>query len=99
MQQMERPLFCIVADRNHAALAEPDMNTYTPKGLADKEKVKPKTVYNWIRDGLPALRQGKRGPFKIHYQDYVNWMIECARDPDTNVNPPAWAYWCIRAKI
>ena len=75
------------------------MNTYTPKGLADKEKVKPKTVYNWIRDGLPALRQGKRGPFKIHYQDYVNWMIECARDPDTKVTPPAWAYWCIRAKF
>lgn len=99
MSLIERPLFCIVADRAHAALAEPDMNTYSPKGLAAKEGVKPKTVYNWLHEGLPAMRQGKRGPFKIHYQDYVNWMIECARDPDTKVEPPAWAYWCVRAKF
>jgi fructose-1,6-bisphosphatase len=96
---MERPLFCIVADKNAAASVRPDLNSYTPKQLADKEQVSLTSVYNWIKEGLPIMRQGKRGNIKIHYQDYVNWMIDCAKDDNSSVAAPAWAYWCVRAKV
>ena len=99
MSRMERPLYCIVADKEHAKLAKPDLGKYSPKELAAKEGVKPKTVYGWLHSGLPALRHGDRGDFQIYYQDYVAWMIECARLPDCKVKGvPVWAYWFVRAE-
>lgn len=94
---MDRPLYCIVAGKSEAVVVKPDLNRYTPKQLADKEEVSLTSVYNWIKEGLPALRQGKHGNIKIHYQDYVNWMIECAKDPNSTVAVPEWAYRCVRA--
>ena len=92
----DRPLFCIVASREQARLVKPDVSNYTPKELAAKERVSLTTVYRWVRLGMPVMRQGENGNILVNYQDYVNWMIDCARDPDTKVNPPAWAYWCVR---
>lgn len=95
----DRPLYCIVADKAHAKLAKPDLGKYSPKELAAKECVKPKTVYEWVRAGLPALRHGPKGDIEIYYQDYVRWMIECARLPDCKVkNVPVWAHWFVRAE-
>lgn len=93
---MERPLFCIVASREQARLAAPYLSNYSPKELADKERVTVTTVYRWVKNGLPVLRQGENGNILIHYQDYINWMIDCARDPETKVSPPVWAYWYLR---
>ena len=96
---MERPLFCIVASRAEAANAKPDLGKYSPKELAAKEGVTPKAVYAWVREGLPALRHGDKGDIQIYYQDYVRWMIECARSPDCKVKGvPVWAYWFVRAE-
>ena len=93
----ERPLYCIVATKEQALKAVPDMNTYTPKELAGKEQVSVNVVYGWIRAGLPKMRRGSRGTIKIFYQDYVQWMIDCARNPDNQVtNVPVWAYWHVK---
>ena len=94
----ERPLFCIVASRAEALAAKPDMGKYSPKELAAKEGVSPKAVYAWVREGLPALRHGEKGDIQIYYQDYIHWMIECARLPDCKVKVPVWAYWFVRAE-
>jgi len=94
---IERPLYCIVATREQALKAVPDLGSYAPKELADKENVSVTTVYKWIKDGLPVTRRGERGTIKIWYQDYVQWMIDCARNPDCGVSGvPVWAYWFIR---
>lgn len=79
----ERPLFCIVASREQARLARPDVSNYSPKELADKERVTVTTVYRWVKNGLPVLRHGPKGDILVNYQDYINWMIDCARNPDT----------------
>ena len=90
-------LFCIVADRAQAEIAKPDMGYYSPKELAAKEGVSAASVYSWLREGLPAMRQGKLGNFRIYYQDYIRWMIECARQPDCKVRDvPIWAFWFVR---
>lgn len=95
----DRPLFCIVASREQASLAKPDLGKYTPKELAAKEGVSPIAVYAWLREGLPAMRQGSRGHIQIYYQDYVHWMIECARLPDCKVKSiPVWAFWFVRSE-
>ena len=94
----DRPLYCIVADKAQASLAKPDLGKYSPKELAAKERVAPKTVYEWVKAGLPSLRHGERGDIQIYYQDYVQWMIDCARLPDCKVKGvPVWAYWFVRA--
>lgn len=94
-----RPLYCIVASIADAASAKPDLGCYSPKELAAKEGVTPKAVYTWVREGLPALRHGEKGDIQIYYQDYIHWMIECARLPDCDVkNVPVWAYWFVRAE-
>ena len=93
---MERPLFCIVADPRLARTVKPDVGNYSPKELADRERVTVTTVYRWVKNGLPVLRQGENGNILVNYQDYINWMIDCARDPDTKVSPPVWAYWYLR---
>lgn len=93
-----RPLYCIVASIAEAANAKPDLGKYSPKELAAKEGVRPKTVYTWVREGLPALRHGEKGDIQIYYQDYIHWMIECARQPDCKVKDvPVWAYWFVRS--
>ena len=94
-----RPLYCIVASIADAASAKPDLGCYSPKELAAKEGVTPKTVYEWVQKGLPALRHGEKGDIQIYYQDYIHWMIECARQPDCKVKDvPVWAYWFVRAE-
>lgn len=94
----ERPLYCIVADPRMAA-PKPDLGHYSPKELAAKEQVTPTCVYRWLDAGLPAMRQGKLGNFRIYYQDYVQWMIDCARQPDCKVkNIPVWAFWFVRSR-
>lgn len=93
---MERPLFCIVASMEQARIAKPDVSNYSPKELAAKERVTDSTVYRWVRLGLPAMRRGRKGDILVNYQDYVMWMIECARDTESKVEAPAWAYWFIR---
>ncbi|MBR4792492.1 MAG: hypothetical protein IK038_02395 [Bacteroidaceae bacterium] len=93
-----RPLFCIVSSRAEAENALPDLGRYSPKQLADKEEVTDTTVRAWLREGLPYVRQGKRGRIFIYYQDYVNWIIDCARDPDSKVEAPVWAYWFLRSR-
>lgn len=90
-------LYCIVVDRKQAEVAKPDMGFYSPKELAAKEGVSTASVYSWLRDGLPAMRQGKLGNFRIYYQDYIRWMIECAKLPDCKVRDvPIWAFWFVR---
>ena len=49
----------------------------TPKQLADMVGVEPVTVYKWIRLGMPAMRPGPRGWFRIRYADYVKWAESC----------------------
>ena len=94
---MSGMLYCIVVDRKQAEIAEPDMGYYSPKELAAKEGVSTASVYSWLRDGLPAMRQGKLGNFRIYYQDYIRWMIECAKLPDCKVRDvPIWAFWFVR---
>lgn len=93
-----RPLFCIVSSRAEAESARPDLGRYSPKQLADKEEVTDTTVRAWLREGLPYVRQGKRGRIFIYYQDYVNWIIDCARDPESKVEVPVWAYWFLRGR-
>lgn len=95
---MERRAFCIVATRAEAERAEPDFGRYSPKELAVKEGTTDTTVRAWLKEGLPHVRQGKRGRIFIYYQDYVNWIIQCARNPDSRTPAPAWAYWFIRAE-
>ena len=93
-----RPLFCIVSSRAEAESATPDLGRYSPKELALKERTTDTTVRSWLRQGLPFVRQGKRGRIFIYYQDYVNWMISCAKDSESKVEAPIWAYWFIRKK-
>ncbi len=93
-----RPLYCIVASIADAASAKPDLGCYSPKELASKENVSTTRVYQWLKAGLPAMRQGDLGNFRIYYQDYVQWMIECARQPDCKVKDvPVWAFWFVRS--
>ena len=94
-----RPLYCIVSSFAQASAAKPDLGHYSPKELAAKEGVTATRVYHWLHDGLPAMRQGKLGNFRIYYQDYVQWMIECARQPDCKVKDvPVWAFWFVRSR-
>lgn len=94
----ERNLYCIVADPRRARDAKPDTNSYSPKELAAKEQVSTTAVYTWIQDGLPVMRRGKFGNILINYQDYIQWMIDCARavEPPTR-DIPSWAYRFVKA--
>lgn len=92
-----RTLYCIVADPMHAAVAKPDTGYYTPKELAFKEGVSTTSVYSWIRGGLPVMRQGHLGNIRIYYQDYIQWMIDCAREDFPSVNIPSWAFRFVKA--
>ena len=94
----ERNLYCIVADPALARTAKPDTGFYTPKELAFKEQVSTTAVYTWIKDGLPVMRQGKLGNIRIYYQDYIQWMIDCAKasEPATR-DIPSWAFRFVKS--
>ena len=98
MRENKRTLYCIVANPAMASVAVPDMGTYSPKELAAKEQVSTTAVYTWIKDGLPVMRRGTMGNILINYQDYIQWMIDCARasEPATRDIPP-WAFRFVRA--
>ena len=90
---------CLVAERSDLTVVRPDTGLYTPKQLAAKEQVSVSSVYGWVRDGMPVMRQGRGGNIKICYQDYIRWMIECARESfPPSREMPAWAYRFVRAE-
>ncbi|MBO7412824.1 MAG: hypothetical protein J6U20_04080 [Fibrobacter sp.] len=94
----EGTLYCIVADPAFARNAKPDTGCYSPKELAAKEQVSTTAVYTWIKDGLPVLRRGKMGNILINYQDYIQWMIDCAKasEPATR-DIPSWAFRFVKS--
>lgn len=94
----EKNLYCIVADPSQARFAKPDMGNYSPKELAAKEGVSTTAVYTWIKDGLPVMRRGSMGNILISYQDYIQWMIDCAKaDEPATRDIPSWAYRFVKA--
>lgn len=93
----ERTLYCIVADPSAARAAKPDIGYYSPKELAYKECVSTTSVYSWIRNGLPVMRQGDKGNIRIYYQDYIRWMIDCATKDRDERDVPAWAYMFVKS--
>lgn len=93
----ERTLYCIVADPRLAANAKPDTMAYSPKELAFKEGVSVTSVYTWIRSGLPVMRRGDKGNILIQYQDYIQWMIDCAKDEAPGHEVPSWAFRFVKA--
>ena len=76
--QAYRPLYCIVTMPADPSQLKPDMGMYSPKELAAKENTSTTSVYSWIDQGLPVMRRGDKGNILIHYQDYIQWMIDCA---------------------
>lgn len=93
----EKTLFCIVTIPTDPRQVTPDVGYYSPKELAAKENTSVTSVYTWIKEGLPIMRQGKLGNIRIYYQDYIQWMIDCARS-ERNVNDvPAWAYKFVKS--
>lgn len=94
----EGNLYCIVADPSQARFAKPDMGCYSPKELAAKECVSTTAVYTWIKDGLPVVRRGKMGNILIYYQDYIQWMIDCAKESEPPTRDiPGWAYRFVKS--
>lgn len=79
MREFTDKLYCIVTNPTDPSQVKPDLGYYSPKELAAKENTTITSVYSWIRNGLPCLRQGRMGNIRIYYQDYIQWMIECAR--------------------
>lgn len=94
---MQKSLYCIVSENSCPKLAQPDTGYYSPKELAAKEHVSTTSVYSWVKDGLPVMRQGKLGNIRIYYQDYIQWMIECARGNRIELDVPAWAFRFVKA--
>lgn len=94
----EGTLYCIIANPALARNAKPDTGYYTPKELAFKEGVSTTAVYTWIKDGLPVMRHGKLGNIRIYYQDYIQWMIGCAKasEPETR-DIPSWAFRFVKS--
>lgn len=94
----EKRLYCIVSDPVYARNAVPDTGYYSPKELAAKEFVSTTAVYTWIKDGLPVMRQGKMGNIRIYYQDYIQWMIDCAMEPERATRDiPSWAFRFVKS--
>lgn len=97
--RVKRPLYCVVRDASEFRQFRPDMGHYSPKQLAAKEDTTPTSVYSWISQGLPVMRTGVRGNIRIYYQDFVQWMIECARSGREDVRDvPPWAYRFVKAE-
>lgn len=90
-------LYCIVADPRMARTARPDVGCYSPKELAAKENVTTTSVYSWIDQGLPIMRTGRKGNIRIYYQDFIQWMIDCATDERPVRDIPSWAFRFVKA--
>lgn len=90
-------LYCIVADPRMARTARPDVGSYSPKELAAKENVTTTSIYSWIDQGLPVMRTGRKGNIRIYYQDFIQWMIDCAMDERPVRDVPSWAYRFVKA--
>lgn len=89
--------YCIVTEISQAQKCEPDLGHYSPKELAAKEHVSQTCVYNWLNAGLPCMRQGKFGNIRIYYQDYIQWMIDCASEQKSVRDIPGWAFRFVRS--
>ena len=92
-----KTLFCIVTNPTDLSQVQPDVGYYSPKELAAKENTTPTSVYTWIKEGLPVMRQGRFGNIRIYYQDYIQWMIDCARIDRKVPNVPSWAYRFVKS--
>lgn len=90
-------LYCIVADPRMARTARPDVGSYSPKELAAKENVTTTSIYSWIDQGLPVMRTGRKGNIRIYYQDFIQWMIDCAMDERPVRDIPSWAFRFVKA--
>ena len=93
----EKPLYCIVTQPTTPDMIKPDMGYYTPKELAAKENTTTTSVYSWIDHGLPVMRSGEKGNIRIYYQDFIQWMIDCARMERPERDIPSWAYRFVKA--
>ena len=92
-----KPLYCIVTMPTDPSQVTPDTGTYSPKELAAKENTSTTSVYSWIDHGMPVMRRGKNGNILINYQDYIQWMIDCARLERPERDIPSWAYRFVKA--
>ena len=91
-----QPVFVLVTSLTDPEQMKPDLGCYSPKELAAKENTTTTSVYNWLNEGLPHLRRGAKGNIYIYYQDYIQWMIECAKADKPRVEIPSWAFRFIR---
>lgn len=92
-----KPLYCIVTQPANPDDLKPDMGSYSPKELAAKENVSTTNVYSWIEQGLPVMRRGDKGNILIHYQDYIQWMIDCAYHERKVRDIPSWAFRFVKS--
>lgn len=92
-----KTLYCIVTQPANPADLEPDIGSYSPKELAAKENVSTTNVYSWIEQGLPVMRRGDKGNILIHYQDYIQWMIDCAYHERKVRDIPSWAFRFVKS--
>lgn len=95
--RFNKPLYCIVTMPTDPSQVTPDTGTYSPKELAAKENTSTTSVYSWIDHGLPVMRRGEKGNILINYQDYIQWMIDCARLERPERDIPSWAYRFVKA--
>ena len=93
----DKTLYCIVTNPSDPSMVTPDVGYYSPKELAFKEGVSTTSVYTWLKNGLPSMRQGKLGNIRIYYQDYIQWMIDCARLEKPMMDVPSWAFRFVKA--
>lgn len=92
-----KPLYCIVTQPANPDDLKPDMGYYSPKELAAKENTTATSVYSWIDHGLPVMRSGEKGNIRIYYQDYIQWMIDCARMERPERDIPSWAFRFVKS--
>lgn len=93
----DKTLYCIVTNPTDPSQVRPDVGYYSPKELAFKEGVSTTSVYAWLKEGLPSMRQGRLGNIRIYYQDYIQWMIECALHERNIADIPSWAFRYVRS--
>lgn len=97
LPRIQKPLYCIVTQPTFPDQIKPDMGYYSPKELAFKENTTTTSVYSWIAHGLPVMRTGDKGNIRIYYQDFIQWMIDCARDERNERDIPSWAFRFVKA--
>ncbi len=95
--RIQKPLYCIVTQPTSPSQLKPDMGLYSPKELAAKENTTTTSVYSWIAQGLPVMRRGDKGNILIHYQDYIQWMIDCAYKERSVRDIPSWAFRFVKS--